>query len=497
MFNFYLDDVLVSDPLDWDKFSEVIERDDTTKALILKYSTRLTFADDGYDVILAKKLSSGLCSYINIRIDYSCDNGGTFENLVTGIMYIADITFRLGKCLAECSVEDDNFTSLIFNNKNLKVRIMYGEPTFPSKNGVAIAGAKKIQTVLVYNPADGSLPFIDTFPFAVTVYDTFDYLVRFLTDDRVGFASDYLDYHLPVTTQLEKVRYLTYFNGFNLRFFDESTGNVPPITSFQELFDEVNKLYPIGIIVERNADGKPILRIESEEYFKNASAILSFPNIPEIEESIDNSLLYSSVDIESQVAEYDTGIHSFPPTPQRNWGPESYYLAGQCNVDHTLKLNSGFILDSNIMQELMFTNRTNTTYDDTGFFMEAEYIHDSPLAFEAWAFSNPSPPGKHYNENLLNVHVLERRVWGTDLYYQPLSGTPVVIVDGDGGGYYASKYSFDLNIPYQDYKSFKESLSSSLMIGVNDPNKKVWIRRSQRVIATSQTSWETVSNVSS
>jgi len=391
MFKFYLDNTLVEDPLNWADFSETLERDEVLKGLLPKYEVKLQFDAGGYEYLYNQYTLNGFCKLVQIRIEGKCEN--TYEPIFNGYVFISDCKFVLDKCIVECSVEDDNFGARIYNNKKLKTYLNTGK----SKNGIDITNPPIYLTTL-FVPTTGATTFSRDLIF---VYDAFKFLIEFMSDGKIGFQSTYLDYTLPVSGET-LVRFLTVGNGKALRLNLQQTANI----SFEELFVEVNKKYPIGFTITKDTTGKPIMIIENKDYFYDANPIYTINNIDNLSQSFDNELLYSKVIFGEDVPSYDATIHSFGQIQFLSFKKEEYIIQGECNIDKALDLSGYFRSDTDTLEEILVTNTTNTSWDNDTFFIEVIYL---PTC-QAFQFPNPTTNTLpfYYNGNLTNNKIAER-----------------------------------------------------------------------------------------
>jgi hypothetical protein len=415
MFKFYLDNTLVADPLNWADFSETLERDEVLKGLLPKYEVKLQFDGGGYEYLYNQYVLNGFCKLVEIKIEGKCEN--TYEPIFNGYIFISDCKFVLDRCTVECSVEDDNFGARIYNNKKLKTYLNTGK----SKNGIDITSAPVYSTTL-FVPTTGVLSFSRDLIF---VYDAFKFLIDFMSDGKIGFQSTYLDYTLGVSGET-LVRYLTVGNGKSLRLNLQQTANI----SFEELFVEVNKKYPIGFTITKDSTGKPIMIIENKDYFYDANPIYTINNIDNLSQSFDNELLYSKVIFGEDIPSYDATIHSFGQIQFLSFKKEEYIIQGECNIDKALDLAGFFRSDTDTLEEILVTNTTNTIWDNDTFFIEVIY----GATCQAFQFPNPTTNALpfYYNGNLTNNKIAER--------YSLAGNIAAYLGDGDIG-FRASKNS--------------------------------------------------------
>lgn len=394
MFKFYLDNNLVADPINWADFEESIVRDEEIKGLLPKYDVKLDFAGDGYEYLYSMKQQTGFCTLVSFKVDFKC--GSQHNTILKGYIPISDCKFNRNKCIVSTQIVDDNFGARIYNNKNIYTELNTGK----SKNGFDITSATEYD-VSLFRPSTGvDLP---TARKGIFIYDAFRFLIEFMTDGLVGFESDYLDY--TKNTSEVNAKNIMLFLGKELRV--PSQGKTVSV-AFDELFREVNKKYPIAFTIIKGADGRSTMKIENEAYFFGAQGNVFFNNVENLEESFTNELLYSNVKFGGETADYNATLHSFGQPLFLGFKEEEYFLTGECNIDRELDLTAEYIIDSNIIEELIYTSIGNDNYDENTFFIEVRTPITTPvLAAYGLNFITQTLP-LYYNPNLANNKVAER-----------------------------------------------------------------------------------------
>lgn len=388
MFDFYLNGNKVTDPINWNNFTEIIERDDVVKGLLPKYEAKLTFTGNGYKYIYEQYILNGFCNIIELKVNQSC-SGNTMEEVFVGNIFISDCRFNLNKYEVECSIEDNSFGARIRNNKSIKTAITGNL----SKNGMSISPAQPT-IVTLFNPATGSN--ISNTRKVFSWYESLKYLVAFMTDDLVGFESDFL----------ASVPEYTFVSGLELRTFN----NVSPFLSFDGAYSEISKKYPIGFTIIHDGT-KPVIKIEKrEDLFKSPNSLV-IPNIQDLIQYFNNELLYSNFKIGGPVASYDPLIHTLVPRQFIGFQNEEYFLTGICNIDKTLDLTSTYILDSNIIQEITMNN-INKEWDNDVFILEINLT--GPGVGLATKYTQVGASGYFYNGNFTNEKIANRNEFSGD-----------------------------------------------------------------------------------
>lgn len=385
MFRFYLDNNLVEDATNWDDFSETIERDDQIKGLLPKYEVKLQFNSSGYKYLFEKLFTSGFCQLVELRVDYAC-SGNNYKPILNGYIFLTECKFNLNKCTVDCEVEDNNYGARIYRNKSIKVYLDSNK----TKNGEDL-------TTCSFKSSQFFTPTTGTYSGATRklyeLKDAFRFLIEFMTDNQVGFESDYF-------FDERELRNLTLVSGEGIR---DPSGALAPFISFEELFKEVNKKYPIAFTIIQGSDGRPTMKIEDEAYFFNQTNSIQIDNIEDLRQSFDNEVLYSSVRFGGTTATINPAIHHFGYIRFLSFREEQYFMQGSCNIDKTLDLYGDFICDSNIIEEIFVTGTSNDSYDENVFFVHTDGTNASKT-------DNPTTGATpyYYNGTLTNDQVSDR-----------------------------------------------------------------------------------------
>lgn len=388
---FTLDNIPVTDPIDWSDLSSTLKRNEELNLLLLDQQGNITFNADGYDYIINKLNNEGFCSYVQLNVYDYCEEGSPVE-IVKSRLYLSDVEIDEFNCEVKMKITDDSFFALINNNKNIKATM--SAPV--SKNGVAITAAFTADDMQIAYPPDNS-----TFRscYGVRVYEAFRLLTEFMSDGLITFASVTFD-----DADLWKGLYIT--SGYKIR--EQDTGISPPLPpfSFAELFKEINNRIPIGIVIE-NAFTNPVLRIESLDYLYGNSTTFQFQDVEQIKTRFDTQKLYSKVKFEQP--NYTSDTAAFPADIRfRGWKEEEFHILGQCNIDKTLDLSCEWHCSSNDIETVMGGNKD---YDNELFLIDSVYIDNRSSQNVPTNFLNLSPAQYYPNERLTNA-IISQRLFG-------------------------------------------------------------------------------------
>lgn len=360
--------VLVSDPEEWEDFSIAVNFDHTNQVTTIKYDTDFTFVDEAFEYLYSRRYNT--CELIPVLIEM--EYNGSWDTIMTGVIFPSDVIYDELYCQAKVQIQDDGYSGRIENNKNSKVPL--GLDT--TKNGFAITAAVK-RTILMFNPTvgtytEGSIKVYD-------VYEAFKFLISWMTDNQVGFRSDYF------STGDGKLA--TLCSGITLRYSTNGDSDAePPSMSFDGLFTVFRKLRNIALGFEKDIDGRPVVRIEHISHFRGGSVILDLNDVNQTEFSFVRELLYARVRVGSEITRPIDCNGGFDFCAAGNnisyygFDEEAYTLTGECNKDIELDLSIGadFIVDTNTIEDVLVYGNEN--FDDNVFIIELDATQSAAKA---------------------------------------------------------------------------------------------------------------------
>lgn len=351
MIRFYLDGTLFENPDGWDELRSKVKRDDNLNAVLIFQEASVEFTGDAYTYLYDKLLTIGFCAVVDIQVEQSCTDGNGWQLLFKGRIFLADCEFneRTGK--AQAKLEDNSYYSLIKNNAKIKTAL----DTDLTKNGQPLAQAP-VYEVDFYSVAANTLQVSDV-P-CIRVYDALQYLISFMSDNRVGFASNLFDIGgrwegLCITTG-QRMRTKTATPWEQLNF----------ITLLNEVYYATE---PLIMIIE-DPYGSPTIRIEEQGYSYANTTNFLLENVYEVTTGIEQEKLYSSVIVGSSDTD-DTFTYPFPEEIDFfGFKTEQLFITGECNIDNELQLQGDFIRSSNLIEkQLSFQD-----YDKSYFIIHTE-----------------------------------------------------------------------------------------------------------------------------
>lgn len=402
MIQFLLDNVVYESPKEWDEIETSIKRDLQYNSVLANQDTSVEFTGDAYDFLHSKLQTDGFCTRVKFEMRSSVD-GLTYRNLLRGNLFLSDIEFNERTCTATVKIEDNSFYAMINNNKSISTALDSGR----SKNGVTIQ-TPPIYQVDFQNIA--TLAIAQANVNCYRVYDAFEYLIKFMSDGRLQFASDYLQ-TTSFTDPLEGAlsgfgwKGLCITTGINIRVGTTINDFSQSLFSFDDLWNEVNRRIPLVLIVENPYSENPTIRIENIDYQYTNATVFTASDVYEVISKVDTKSIYAKVNVGSSVVDnqglFPEQIHFF------GFGPEEYIVQGECNIDTALELGTDWATSSNVIAQCL---NGAQDYDSNLFLIETEYF--TSTTGETWNFNNLGiigPPVYYYfNTNLTNSYILSR-----------------------------------------------------------------------------------------
>jgi hypothetical protein len=182
-----------------------------------------------------------------------------------------------------------------------------------------------------------------------------------MSDGLIDFDSNYF----AATYPQNDVPFYT--NGQSIR----TRSDVEIIADFESLYAAMRSKLNLGMGFEKQANGRPLLRIEPIAYFQQLNAAVNLYDQPDIEMQFDTSRLYQAADFGNDLfleqGQCDNGATAceFSQTPFRGFRIETFGFLGQCNTSNVLNLKtSEIIFDTNLIQDIVVFN--NTGYETNG-----------------------------------------------------------------------------------------------------------------------------------
>lgn len=394
MLEFRLDGQSVTEPEGLRELSHRIYYNQGLNGYLEQFDGSISFYGSEYTYLRNRLFTDG-CSISTVTIRNGIDT-------YTANIFLNDAEWYPDLSKVDCELVDSSFLSLIDNNKDIKAYLNVPR----SKNDVDISAFTTVQTDLSFGENEVGVGLNPT-PnrSGVRLYDAFKFLVAFMSDGQIGFASDYFS---PETnpSNPSPERNPTLIVGREIRTGD---GDDWPYISFQELYDDARKLYNLTFSMEVNA-GVPTLRIEPRAYYRSSQTAIQLPSAEGVKQMAVAESYYQLMKFGDIEDVDETGF--FPNATFMSWSEEEYHLGGQCNTKEILDLQMDTLsINTNAVQSVLpittqnIVNPPSEDYDDSLFLV----IFDGNN--QAIVNVNPIDPDKrYYNERLTNSEVANR--WG-------------------------------------------------------------------------------------
>jgi len=260
---FLIDGADRGQPTNAEEFSVNVTEDTNINTRIVSFDNELKFVGGMYEYLYDILIDTGGCYLVNVEVQYLC--AGTWKRLTTGYIIISECSFQLDRCSVSTKLYDNSFSSKINNNKSIP---------FPLNGTIT----KNLQTVvppiqrkvLMFNPATGAYQYPC---YGVGVYDAFKQLVSAMSDNLIDFDSNYFAFDFTADGNFILV-------STGLSIINESRD--PAIISFEELYTALNRKLRLGMVIETQANGRPLLRIEPATFFNQQGAQVNLYDQPNI-----------------------------------------------------------------------------------------------------------------------------------------------------------------------------------------------------------------------
>jgi len=371
-----LDDTLLTNtPKGWDSAKINSKRDSAIKGLFLNYVNDLEFWGDGFDYIDGI-LEANYCGVITVLIETDDCEEGVWVEEFNGTIKLTEInTYDVDQRIIKTKIFDESYDAKISNNKSLKAYVDVGT----SKNGVNIQAVSPVD-IQLFNPTTGTAynSYLATLRQGWRVFDCFRFIIDYMTDGGVGFKSDLLAGELYD---------LMLFNGKEVRI--GNGGGLQLEVSFKELFQEIDKKHNISFAIEPSPTGYASLfqlRLEKSSYFEQDDDIITLDNVAGILMEFNQEDLYSDIDVGSDSFDDDI-VLSYPPINFKAFKKENYTILGQCNIDKTLNLVSKYIIDTNVIEDVLVNGEDK--YDKKTFLI----VTDGTKALKYKEYDEPVSEG--------------------------------------------------------------------------------------------------------
>lgn len=435
-------------PTNGDEFGFTIAEETSINARIVSFNNDLKFNGGSFDYIYTNLIDTGGCSLIDVEVQYVC--GGLWKKLTTGYIVVSECTFDLDQCIVSTKIYDDSFSTKINNNKSIP---FYSNSDI-TKNLQPVV-PPQVYDVAFFNPVNNQYDMVNLVG-CIKIYDAFKHLVSCMSDNYVDFESDYFKNQIN-NDGWGKTLMVT--NGLAIR----TPNQAPTQMVFDKLFNAVNKKVRLGMVIERQANGRPLLRIEDYDYFQQLTPSVNLYDQPNIKMQYDKTRLYAAVNFGSdpflypQECDGGNGGCQFPQIAFRGFKDETFGMLGICNTSNIMDLKSNdVVFDSNVIEDIWRFN--NQQYDLGMVLVDSNwYSFSNPIYASS---EDPLGIGGHvYNSAYINEQVAQNWLGGypNSLYqYLAVGFNPfdtIVIANSNYATGYEPYWQIDYgsNLDYSGY----------------------------------------------
>jgi hypothetical protein len=361
---FIIDGADRGQPTNLEDFGVTVKLDTAINTRIVSFDNDLVFVGGVYEYLFNNLVDTGGCSLVDVEVQYQCE--GVYKRLTNGYIIVSECRFELDKCRVTTKLYDDSFSTKINNNKSIP---FYSNSDI-TKNLQPVV-APTIHDVAFFNAATGVFDTVNRVG-CIKVYDALKFLVSCMSDNLVDFESDYF------RTQVNSGGFgktLMVTNGLAIR----TPNQAPTQLVFDTLYQALNKKIRLGMVIQRQANGRPLLRIEDYTYFEQLGADVNLYDQPNIRLEFDKEQQYQAVNFGSEPFLYPSqcdggsGGCTFPQIAFRGFKDETFGFLGECNTSNILDLKSGeVVFDTNVIDDIYRFN--NKEYDLSMVLVDSNWI---------------------------------------------------------------------------------------------------------------------------
>jgi hypothetical protein len=394
---FLIDGIDRGQPLNPQDFGFSIAEDDSIGSRIVSFNNDLFFDGTAYQYLFEKVVDRSFCQLVRVQVQYRCQN--SWEKLVDGYIIVTETVFDLDKCRVKTKLYDESFSTKINNNKG----IPFSLSCVVTKNLEPIVPPAR-RLIKLFNPASP----IGTFDAGrgVTVFDALTHLVSCMSDNLVDFASDFF------FAEPDDADIVCITNGRSIR----TNQDIEIVVTFEQLYRDLRAKYNLGIGFFKQANNRPVIRIEPIEYFYQLNQSASLIDQPDIDFRFDTQKIYAAVQFgNSPVLEANESNSqndppqslSFTQTPFRGFRKERFGFTGECNTSNILNVEaSEIIFDTNVIEDIVRFN--NESHDLANVILQVIYFGGVTPYFEAKRY-DPYAIGQNvFNGGFTNDEVSAR-----------------------------------------------------------------------------------------
>lgn len=191
---YYLDNILqATEDLGWKDTRLGRKRSAQYNALFLRYASNLIFEGDAYTYLKGVQLAN-ICSNVQFRVEYKCNEFGLYDILFEGLIKVREMGVNETLCQVRCNAEDNSLAAVLMAQTDREVDIT----GLLTANGSAITAAA-LKVLRITTPSTLVLRN------GYYVFDVMNYIVKYISDNRIALVSDHFQTNQPVRTSQQIV----------------------------------------------------------------------------------------------------------------------------------------------------------------------------------------------------------------------------------------------------------------------------------------------------
>jgi len=385
----YINGQQVNEPIGAKGLKQEITRKFNERIVLVQFSGTVTFTGKGYR-ILRDLFEAGTCTVATYEAFEEC--AGVRRRIISSAIVLTDCEWNLNRCEVDCSITDKDVGDLILSNWNIP--IIPTSTLSKTETAITPVAFKDIELF------DTTAPIADYLADTRGVCDWYDCLqhaVQYVTDGAVPITSAWY-------AALPDDERIALCSGVQLRTHINGEAERRVTYTLKELFTELAISYNLFMIVTRDINGNVLIRVEPEIDLYDQQVAFDMLHQDNLIQSIDTDRLYGSVRVGSEDGLANiVPVQSLPYIQLQTFSEEHYHFAGQCNTDQVLEIVGKWQRCTNLIQRTIGSSSDEL---DGDIFL-IQYDHTTDRATKGDYF-NPGSTPYLYNEELLNINILNR-----------------------------------------------------------------------------------------
>lgn len=447
MYRFLLNGIEIEDPMGYEDLQTVIEYDQSKKIITCKSNNTLTFYGGGYEIIKSNYVDNGVCVKLPIQVFEDCSGKGNFKKIIEGTVFLTDIVFDVCKCQAKAKIVDNNISSWIENNLDVKVNTNATKTKTSEVDNLNQVPECIIELSMIdgltgtSNPVSRDVVFYD-------IREVLNQIVEFISDENLSFKSSFLnelDYCIGLTTTSKLKPSQNNDGTLNL----ELSASGDSFFCLGDIVDTLSKMFNLVMF----ADGDQVC-LESVNYLESRQPILQIDCVDDLEISTDASKLYSNVQIgnnneENENNQVNVNLVKGECVQHRK---ETFTISTQCNTRARLDLTYDCITSHNTIRSIFFGNES---FEDQPIFIQFDCDTKEPIYDDPFNTFIPTE-GYVVNPAFYNCNLLANYSFVGDLYKTNLTASNPFFKAISSGNLFTQSYITPNNNPITQMLQFQD-----------------------------------------